>query len=268
MMYIIIGLIVIGIVYAIIEWLKDTAGVWLPILLGVGVLVVAFFAAGWVGVLAVIGIAIGVALLAALVSVVTKSRREHDSSVRQTAQLQLDKQRGEQAHENDKALLKELNDNCKYLGFMNDKMWNNKLSNYVDRPYSTNFNEMTRNFAKQMEEQNITGNDEWFEPFMNYIISHPAGSTIVKLLSEVKCKQFQTTHITPNKTLLERKLEAGTKDVSKDVKALFNATPMNDGQILYTPTRYLLHREGLDNPAGDNGSNTNSMSEEISFDDL
>ena len=117
-----------------------------------------------------------------------------------------------------------------------------------------------------MERQNILQNDDWFQPYFQYILSHPQGSTPIKLLSEVDCPQLKMTHITPNIRLLQAQLEKKTKRISEDVPPLLERRQVNiEGGFLYVPSKYALNTYG--SSTSWNSPNV-EQTMEIDFDDL
>ena len=83
-------------------------------------------------------------------------------------------------------------------------------------------------------------NNDWFEPFKLYILNHPGGSTVTKMLHEVNCPQLRMTHSTPDGDLLNTWLIRGTKKENKDVPALFSSTFIKEmNESVFTPTPYL-----------------------------
>ena len=55
-----------------------------------------------------------------------------------------------ETHENDIILKNVLQSTCTHLGYMPPKEWEKKLGNYKNKEYTTSFEEITQNFAKQM----------------------------------------------------------------------------------------------------------------------
>lgn len=204
--------------------------------------VIAFFAYSWSGVLVV---AIGGLGIAYLLKEVGQALEKHDKNKKETAEINKNTQQAQAMQNNEFALRKELDENCRWLGFMNAEMWVKKLPNYKNKSYQSSFDNITSNFAKQMEQQNILQSDTWFEPFFRYILSHPQGTTPTKLLNEVSCPQLQITHITPNIKLLNAQLKKGTQRVSRDVPPLFDERPLEGmKENLYVPTQYALMTYG------------------------
>lgn len=265
MVYIIIGIIVIG----IIAWLAEKVGGINRLIVIVGLIIVLSvfglwpYALGFAAICAV-GYAI-VKILGKAGKYVGDQVEQHDKSEKEKAQIYQQTQADMQVHNNDTALMEELSKNCYWLGYMNDDMWIEKLPNYVNRKYSTDFGTITRNFAKQIEQQHILQNDDWFEPFKLYVLKHPGGSTVTKMLHEVNCPQLKMTHSTPDGDLLNTWLVRGTKKANKDVPALFSSTFIKEmNENVFTPTLYLQKLYG-DNTGG--SQEVNHVTE-INFDDL
>lgn len=255
-MELIIGLvaifIVIGIVWSVFSWLADLVGGTRNLVIIVAVFAVAFFAFSWVGVFCVIAI-----------PVVGKMLAEHDKRAKEVTEEKHKMQSEKHIHDNDSVLMKELETGCMYLGYMDEKKWEEKLPNFRNRQYSTSFQEITSNFAKQVEFQNIWQNDDWFEPYKLYVLDHPAGSTVTKMLAEVDCPVLKMTHGVDDGDLINTMLQRGTVRKGKDVPPLFNATFIKDSnEWLYTPTAYLQQRYAKKTDAME------KHTEEINFDDL
>ena len=256
----IIVLVVGAIVIGLLKYLLEEHGVAVGLII---VLIIVFSLFGWIGVLAAIAIAAVVVGIVCLVQFIGKTVEEHDKQKKETAKINFATQIKKEAFENETALLEELNLNCRWLGYMNDEMWQRKFPNYMDKKYATDFKEITANFAKQTEQQYITQNNEWFQPFLRYIIEHPQGSTPTKMINEVNCPQFNATHFTPNIVLLKKKLKEGTQRVSKDVPPLFEEIPLSEiADCLYVPTKYALKLYGKEE------KEFGVKQEEISFSDL
>lgn len=281
MVYIIIGIIIIALLIEFIVFLKDCFEdvpafrfivlniVGVGICVGTAAIVRHFSSdsemASDVLVIALI-IQVGIQVVIKIVKLIGNAIDRNAEKNNQTAKLkqetsviQLYKKFQGQLHD-------ELENNCKRLGYMNLNRWQKKLPNYVEKDRSLNINEFddtVHNFAVQQEEQNITQNGNWFKPFESYIIEHPQGSTLTKLIKEVSCPALLLTHVTPDRKLVAKRLEKGCKKISEDVPAVFEKVPMQNGdEFLYIPSKYLLHREGKDS------SLKPAVQTEISFDDL
>ncbi len=252
MIQILLIILGLGILISIFEFLKEHFGIIAVVVFLIATLIIGFLAGAWIGLLGVI-----------IFWVIVLLFLYHSQNKKEIAENNLKTQKSKEAHDNEVALKRELEQNCKWLGYTNDTVWKRKLPNYVNKKYETSFESITNNYADQIERQNITNNDDWFRPFIEYLVKH-GGCTPVKMLNEVNCPQLKATHSTPNVELLTARLEEGTKDINEEVKAIFNKVPMENG-ILYEPTRYLLHREGAD-AATSNGGHQDS--DEIDFDDL
>ena len=269
MWYIIGALIILGIIVSIFEWLSDLVGgagnliVIIIILIVVSVFGLWPYALGFGAICTIVGIIVN--LIGKAGKYVGNQVEQHDKSKRETAQIYQKTQADQQIHNNDVALMEELSKNCYWLGYMSDDMWLKKLPNYANRKYSTDFKTITRNFAKQIEQQHILQNNDWFEPFKLYILNHPGGATVTKMLHEVNCPQLKMTHSTPDGDLLNTWLVRGTKKANKDVPALFSATFIKEmNESVFTPTPYLKKLYGDNNIQAQEVSHVT----EIDFDDL
>ncbi len=256
MWYLIIGLIVISIIYSIFSKLSELVGGPGILITIIVVLAVAYFAFSWVGVLAVIGIAIGLLVIVGLLGeaghFIGRKVDEHDQKMQETARINQETQTTKLMHDNDHALLEELNRNCFWLGYMNAEKWKKKLPNFVDRVYSSSFEEITLNFARQIEQQHIVQNNDWFEPYKLYILNNNAG-TVSKMLNEVDCPQLKMTHCTPDRDLINTWMMRGTERVSMDVPELFECHLIKDmNENLFTPTKYLKNLYGVSTASSEN----------------
>ena len=241
--YIIALIIIIGIIGAICSAIKDLydnlsdaispTAVIITIILSI----IAFFAFSWVGVLAVAILGLGFSFT---LKKIGQALAQHDKSRRETAKINQKTKKMSLDHSNEMALREELEKNCRWLGYMNQEKWKDKLSNYVNKSYETDFESITNNFAKQMEEQNIIQNGDWFKPFLQHIVDTEAGNTAIQLLNVVNCPQLNITHITPDIELLESELEKKTQRISDDVPPLLNKV---SGGI-YIPTKYAIKLYG------------------------
>ncbi len=269
MWYIIIGIIILGIIGMLLEWLVDNLPILIAISIPVIILVASFFVWSWSGVLAVVAIfAVGCVVVSLIITAgkyVGDQVKQHDKSKREIAQINQKTQADRQIHNNDTALMEELSKNCYWLGYMSEEMWLKKLPNYASRQYSTDFRTITSNFAKQIEQQHILQNNDWFEPFKLYILNHPGGSTVTKMLHEVNCPQLKMTHSTPDGDLLNTWLVRGTQRANQDVPALFSSSFIKDvNESVFTPTPYLQKLYGRNNE----GAQEVNHVEEINYDDL
>lgn len=267
MWYLIVGLIVLGLIIQLFEWLANLIGGKGRLVVIITVLVVAYLATSWEGVfsvvvLGVVGFVV-VKLLGKTGKFVRKTIEDHDNAARETAKIKQETQNTKLIHDNDRALLDELNKNCYWLGCMNADSWKKKLPNFVGKKYTSSFESITQNFAKQIEQQHIIQNNDWFEPYKVYVLNHPGGATVTKMLNEVNCPQLKMTHCTPDGDLINTWLVRGTKRVSKDVPELFRMTFIKEiNENVFTPTEYLKKLYGAkEEPAY-------SHVEEINFDDL
>lgn len=265
MWYIIVGIIILGIIGLLLEWLAENIGILLVISIPVIILVASFLAWSWAGVFAVVVGCVVVGLLVVACIFVKDLYEQHDKNNKETAQINQKTQADRQIHNNDVALMEELSKNCCWLGYMSEEMWIKKLPNYASRQYSTDFRTITSNFAKQIEQQHILQNNDWFEPFKLYILKHQGGSTVTKMLHEVNCPQLKMTHSTPDGDLLNTWLVRGTQRANQDVPALFSSSFIKDvNESLFTPTPYLQKLYGRNNE----GAQEVNHVEEINYDDL
>lgn len=269
-MWYVIGILVIfAILTSIFEGLSDLVGGTGRLIVIIIILVAAFLVGAWAGVLAVALIFtvgyIAVKLLGKAGKYVGGQIEQHDKYQKETAKINQKTQADRQIHNNDAALMEELSKNCYWLGYMSEEMWLKKLPNYVGRQYSTDFRTITSNFAKQIEQQHILQNDDWFEPFKLYVLNHPGGSTVTKMLHEVNCPQLKMTHSTPDGDLLNTRLVKRTQKANRDVPALFSSTFIKEmNESVFTPTPYLQKLYGRNNEK----SKDVNHATEINFDDL
>ena len=258
MWYIIGILIVLG----IISLIAEAVGGIIPLIIIVGIIIILSIFKLWPYALAFAAITV---VGGVIISVIGDQVEKHDKIKKETAEINQKTQADMQMYNNDAVLREELSKNCYWLGYMNDDMWAKKLPNYVNRQYSTDFRTITSNFSKQVEQQHILQNDDWFEPFKMYVLNHPGGSTVTKMLHEVNCPQLKMTHCTPDGDLVNTWLVRGTQKANKDVPALFSSTFIKEmNESIFTPTPYLQKLYGGNN-SGDQDIN---HATEISFDDL
>lgn len=257
MVTIIIIIIVIVVIGTAVSSLIDALEEILPIIGAIIGLIVFFAIFSWPGILILCVIGAGIWG--------SKVLKQHDERKKEAAKINSETEKEKRIQENDFALQNELERNCKRLGYMNKKMWEQKLSNFKDKEYSTSFETITSNFAMQVERQTITQSDEWFKPFLKYMLNHPQGTTVVKMINEVNAPQLNHTHASPNMVLLRERLKCGTRRVSKDVPPLFEEIPITEMQdSLFKPTRYAMKLYCSENE----GVTEKVKQEEISFDDL
>lgn len=234
----------------IYETLSDAVGP-ITVVITLILCVIAYFAYSWIGVLVV---AIGGLGVAYLLKQARYALEKHDESRRETAKINKDTQQAQAMQENEFALREELDKNCRELGCMNAEEWERKLPNYKNKLYQSSFDSITKNFAQQMEQQEILQNDDWFQPFFQYILNKNQ-ATPTKLLSEVSCPQLNITHITPDLQLLKAQLKKYTKRVSEDVPALLKEQPVALSEPLYVPTKYAKQIKGAqDSSSNDSGT--------------
>ena len=260
--YIIVIFVVLGIIGAIVEFVSDHLKVIAALLCVLGLGYLAYSWQGAKGILILIGIVILAVVIVFLFLVGFTTLQEHGENLKKTAEINKETELSKEAHLNEMSLRNELEKNCRWLGYMNTEKWKSKLPNYLGKQYETNFKDITNNFAIQMEKQNITSNDEWFAPYIEYILKHPQGSTLQKMVCEVNCPQLNITHHTSDMGLISSKVQKGTKRISKDVPPLFIEVTAG-GEVLYKPSTYLQRLHGY-KPNDHNDGNT----VEINFEDL
>lgn len=265
MVYIIIGLIILGLIVSFFSWLSDLIGGAGRLLIIIAVLVLAYLAFSWQGVFAVVAIALLGMVLGKAGRFIGIQVNQHDKRAKETAQIKQQTQKEQLIHHNDAALIEELNKNCYWLGCMDPEKWKKKLPNYANKQYTTSFETITMNFAKQIEQQHIIQNGDWFEPYKQYVVQHPGGSTVTKMLNEVNCPQLKMTHVTPDGDLINTWLVRGTKRVGKDVPELFRMTFIKElNESVFTPTEYLKKLYG----SGDCADQGCAHTQELNFEDL
>lgn len=269
MLYIIVGIIVLALIISFFEWLADLVGGAVPLIVVIIVLIVLSVFGLWPYALGFAAICLVGYMIVSLIGKAGKyvgdQVEQHDNSIKEAARINQQTYEDQQKHNNDVALMEELSKNCYWLGYMSDAKWLEKLPNFANRQYSTDFKMITSNFAKQIEQQHIIQNDDWFEPFKLYVLNHPGGSTVTKMLHEVDCPQLKMTHSTPDGDLLNTWLVRRTQKANKDVPALFASTFIKEmNESIFTPTPYLQKLYGANN----NDSQEVNHATEISFDDL
>lgn len=262
---IIVIIVILSLIGAFFEWVAD--GGW-KLLAGIGFLVVVYLAASWKGILVVIGLGFGgfvvIKSISAMGQYIGEQFRLHDEKVNERVTIVRLTQMEKQAHENENALRNELERNCYWLGCMNEEKWKKKLPNYVNKEYSSSFKEITMNFAKQIEEQRIVNNSEWFEPYVLCILKHDC-ITVTKLLNEVNCPQLKLTHVTPDEKLITEMLISKTKKISKDVPPWFQRSSVPGiEEDFFSATNYLKLLYSNSNEL----ERSDTANSEMSFDEL
>ncbi|MBO5373186.1 MAG: hypothetical protein J6A75_10795 [Lachnospiraceae bacterium] len=111
------------------------------------------------------------------------------------------------------ALQKELEKHCEFLGAMTSKKWREKLPGYANREYETSFDQITRDFAKEME-KNISHDHMFLYPYIQAILENDKGYTAAQLLETVNYMGLglKITHVTPDVILLNRMLKAESEE--------------------------------------------------------
>ena len=271
MLYAIIVIIILGLIVSGFSFLSDLVGgshVLVPLII---LILVSFFVFSWSGVLIILLLFTLYRLAknfatnaneAKIKAAETNKLAAEDK--KQAAEIHRVTELNKQAAINDESLKNELMNNCQQLGEMDKQKWREKLPNYVDLNYSSSFDEIVNNFARQIEQQKILSNIEWFEVFKEYIAKHPNGVTITKMLNEVSCPVFQYTHTKKNGDLLYTLVERGTEKRGIDIPPLFNKGPKIEeaNEHIYTPTSYLLKQYRNTEEA------SVSNAQEMNFDDL
>ena len=141
MVEIIITIVVICIIINIFAWLADLVGGPVQLIAIIAVFTVAFLAFSWVGVFCVIAIALlgfGILMVSAMLD-------EHDKRAKEVAKEQHKMQSEKIIHSNDSALMKELETGCMYLGYMDEKKWGGKTSEFQKSPI---FNQFSGNYIE------------------------------------------------------------------------------------------------------------------------
>lgn len=223
-MYYIIGIIIaLIVIMKVFEFVTDCVAAFaeaigpMTLVITLILCVIAFFAFSWVGVLCVAACGLGVSFVLRKMG---QALKEHDAKRKETAQINQRTSYQNIKHKNQLALQEELDKNCKWLGEMTPEKWEKKLPNFVNKAYETSFGDITMNFAKQMEEQYILQNNDWFDRYLDYIARSDGGYTVTQLLNMNHiCPQLQITHFTPTEKMLTQKLEQATKSISEDVPA-------------------------------------------------
>ena len=202
--------------------------------------IIAFFAGSWGGVLTVAILGLG---LTFVLKRMGSALVRHDEKRRETAKIKQQTKQMTLRHKNQLALQNELDKNCRWLGEMNLEKWKKKLPNFLSKEYETSFEEIVTNFAKQMEEQNILQNDDWFKVYLDEIIkAKDHCMSEFQLLSTVTCPQMQMTHITPTEQLIREKLKENCIRKSDDVPAMLQ----QEAGGVYGATTYMKRRYGIE----------------------
>lgn len=247
---------IIGILGDLFSSLADLVGGPVQLIAIIVVFIVAFLAFSWAGVFVILLGTFIVKKLGAMLE-------EHDKQANEVARIQRETQNEKMIHNNDFTLMQELKNSCMQLGYMNAEKWQEKLPNFKNRTYSTSFQEITTNFAKQIEFQYLWQNDDWFDVYKRYVVEHPVGSTVTKMLAEVDCPALKMTHTVEDGDLINTMLQRGTIRKSQDVPPLFSATFIAGvNEYLYKPTPYLQRLYSNVTSA------TEKHTEEINFEDL
>lgn len=178
-----------------------------------------------------------------------KRRRiqEHDANEIKKAEILERTEKSKRASLNKEELERYLEKECMRMGQMDREDWHRLLANYVRKEYPIPFDSITYNFAQQMEEKILIQRDDWFKSYLEFIVDNGSGRrfNINQLLAKVKCEQFEITHNTSNRDLLQSKLDEAVK--GKGTAPLLKTTKDNEGMTLYYASASLLREYGFDN---------------------
>ena len=256
--YIVVGLIVLGL---LVEYWKQVG----IVVLGLVVAIICYAALGAMGLLGLVVVIAGIGLIV----FVMRSVKEHDEAKSLLQAQEYKAQKEQNSRDNELIFNEELENNYSTMGYMNLDEWKKKLPNYIDRDYETSFEAIVKNFTEKSEERNIRENKEFLQPFITYLLSRPQGSTVNKMLAEVKDSALKYTHYTSDKELLEERLIKATVGKSKDVPPLLSVISTEVGD-LYQPTKYcekLFGSEVVESQTNEK-KHISDCNTEISLDDL
>ena len=247
---IVAALIVIGICGALVQWIKENIGVIIVIVIGIVLLCYL-----GIGTVLKIGLALFVLLLifGAISSYISDKNEKH---------------------------LKEyLKNNCMQLGYMNEASWKRELQEFASKSYTTSFEEITRNFAGQVEDKYITNdpNLSWLDPAANYLKKNFIADVFE--LEQIKSPGLIYTHSTTNGNLIDDAMDMLSKNKVINGKHLIQKVSLQPEAVcenhnfmsveeipdyymhLYTINDYFRERSI-------SKEESNMISEEISLDDL
>lgn len=215
----------------------------------------------------IMGVFYGAWRLIKLLSDVLKIHDQRKSSIAQmnseTARINAKAAEIKRRNDNVVELQNELETHWRWKGQVTEEDWKRYLPNHATKEYPVgkNFEEITYNFAKQLESEQLISSDDWFKPFLQKIIN---GGIISfnQLVHDVECPALKITHVTPNQELIFDRLEDATKPKSIDVPALLVKTE-TEGNIFFRATEYAIEHLGR----GKQTCSLNTM-ERINFNDL
>lgn len=180
---------------------------------------------------------------------------------------------------NQKKLLIHLKNNCSKLGYMNANKWRNYLPEYADKMYPTSFDDITKNFALQIERLNIIedNNLSWLDPASKYLVE--SGMADVYELAQVPSEGLKWTHVTPNEKLIFDAMEKLSIVKKINDKKLINKINLDEEAVKSAHNfdknksipKYLCVAYKIDDYFMNKKTNTNESnieSEEFSLDDL
>ena len=249
-LYIIIGIIVLGIISAIVDWIKIHKGIiTLIVITGICIFVFGFMKT-------VIIYAVLFVVLLVLGCVITYIERK-----------------------NEEELNKYLNDNCLKCGYVTLNTWKKMLPQYVTRQYDTSFEEITMNFSHRIEKEYIEQDStlKWLDPAVLYLIKNSMADVLE--LEKVPSENLNYTHITPNAQLIFEAMENLCKAKVINGKHMIQKITLEDDGVrkqlnlsddvsvpMYYKAAYKIN-DHFKNMRKD-GIEGNIDSEEVSFDDL
>lgn len=210
--YIIAFLIVLGIICAILGWIKDR--------------IVDLF--GWIrrhkkGVLmavalVAIGFLVSMKLAGAILivwAVVDEIIRLHKARV---------------AERNEQELREHLGVNCLRCGYMDVPKWKAMLPDFAGRSYpeATSFSQIVTEFAKETEQRYIVDDEKlsWLDPAVHYLTEN--GIADIVQLSEQPSDGLAYTHITVNEKLIHDALEKLCAAQKETGKPIIERIPIED----------------------------------------
>lgn len=179
---------------------------------------------------------------------------------------------------NETALNKYLEKNCRSMGYMTSKDWNNQLPKFSSRSYTTSFEHITDSFARKVENEFfVTSSDlSWVDPYIHYLITNIMAP--VYELEKIPNPALQVTHVTPDAKLIYTALSGLSKyklidgirvleTVQLDNDAVRPFLSNVDGNNIpeYYLTSFKLSESIMQ---AHNLSSDNFESEELSLDDL
>lgn len=260
LIYIIIGLLILGVIGALLEWLGEHKG----LIIGIIIFAICCYFFGEI-VVKIIFTIIGIGIAGCFFAVPIKGVYECIQ--------------GFIKRRNEKELMIYLNENCIRCGYVDRTYWRELLPEYVSKSYETSFEEITNRFAWQVEEKYIRNDKEieWLNPAMTYLINNVIADVVE--LEKVPSENLKYTHITPNGKLIHDAMESlcsakivnGKPMVQKIVledSAVRKSLKLQDGKEI--PSYYKVAYKIMDSFAKKrkNNKNSNIESEEISLDDL